>query len=489
MATPGTKVAVDNSELPFKFRGQGAKRLAAFSKQFIRVPKGKGAGKPLILRPWQRELLGSVFDAKPRPRLAAWTLPRGSGKSTLLCVPGLYELFLGEMGASVVVAATDERQAGLIFNTARRMVELNPELEKRCHIYKDKLVVPSRGSSFQCLPAEAKRLEGLDFSLGMVDELGVVDRATWEVLALAQGKREVSSLIGIGTPSVNPESVLAEMRAYGVANPDDPSTVYREFSAAGFEDHPVDCRHCWQLANPALGDFLFEDALAALLPPKMSEQSFRRARLCQFVTGSGESYLDGATWAACAEPNRRILPGAPVVIGFDGSRVNDSTALVMVSIEERPIIELVGLWEPHIQSADYRVPILAVEERLRELRSIYQVREIVSDPHGFARTIELLSEEGLPMVEHPNTRERMAAPIQAFREAVHQGEISHSGDPKLTAHVTNAVMIEHARGISVTKPNAKSRFKIDALICAIMAHGRARHHLTHKPRSNVLQVW
>lgn len=34
---------------------------------------------------------------------------------------------LAEEGASVVVAATDERQAGIVFGTARRMVEVHED--------------------------------------------------------------------------------------------------------------------------------------------------------------------------------------------------------------------------------------------------------------------------------------------------------------------------------------------------------------------------
>jgi hypothetical protein len=43
----------------------------------------------------------------------------------LVAALGLYDLMLGEEGASVVVAAVDERQAGIVFKTAARMVELS----------------------------------------------------------------------------------------------------------------------------------------------------------------------------------------------------------------------------------------------------------------------------------------------------------------------------------------------------------------------------
>ena len=177
-------------------------------------------------------------------------MPRGQGKSTFVAALGLYDLMLGDEGASVVAAATDERQAGIVFKTAARMVELNTDLTSRVQVFKDRLYVPERGASFVCLPAEAKRLEGLDYTTAILDEIGVVSRDTYEVLTLAQGKRETSTLIGIGTPGPDPHNnVLADLRQYAAEHPDDPSFVWREFSAAAFTDHPVDCVHCWELAT------------------------------------------------------------------------------------------------------------------------------------------------------------------------------------------------------------------------------------------------
>ena len=105
-------------------------------------------------------LVGSVLDAEPQPPIAGWCLPRGQGKSTLVAALGLYELMCGGEGATVVVVAVDERQAGIVFGIARRMVELNDELSTRVQVFKDRLVVPSRGASFQCLPSTPAGLEG-----------------------------------------------------------------------------------------------------------------------------------------------------------------------------------------------------------------------------------------------------------------------------------------------------------------------------------------
>jgi phage terminase large subunit-like protein len=253
-------------------------------------------------------------------------LPRGQGKTSLVAVLALYELFAGEDGAQVVVVATDERQAGLCFRAAVRMVELNPDLERRVQLFQDRMVIPKRGASFQVLPAVPKRLEGLDYTLAILDEAGRIDRDVFEVVTLATGKQRASVALAIGTlgPELD-QTVLGGLRTYVAEHPDDPLTVWREWSAAGFEHHPVDCAHCWELANPALDDFLARDGLQACLPPKMRESSFRRARLCQFVDQREETWLPLGAWAACADATRSIPDQAEVVLGFDGSFSRDCT--------------------------------------------------------------------------------------------------------------------------------------------------------------------
>ncbi len=54
---------LDLSRLP----AGGSERVVAFVEEFLRVPKGAGALKPVRLRPWQRDLIAGMYDA-PRPR-------------------------------------------------------------------------------------------------------------------------------------------------------------------------------------------------------------------------------------------------------------------------------------------------------------------------------------------------------------------------------------------------------------------------------------
>lgn len=432
------------------------------------------------LRPWQLELVGSVLDAEPRPRLAGWMMPRGQGKSTLVAALGLYDLMEGQEGASVVVAATDERQAGIVFGVASRMVELSEDLSSRIQVFKDRLVVPERGASFVCLPAEPKRLEGLDPTLAILDEIGVISRDVYEVVALAQGKREESTLLGIGTPGPDPfNNVLADMRTYAAEHPADPSFVWREFSAAEFPHHPVDCAHCWELANPALGDFLHRDAMTALLPPKTREATFRRARLCQFVTDTDGAFLPPGTW------DRRstgvgIPDGAEVVIALDGSFSDDTTALLVATVAAEPHFDTLAVWEP---TDGERVPVADVEQAVRDACRRWKVAEVIADPFRWTRTLQALESEGLPVVEFPHSPSRLTAATGDLFSAVVNGKLTHSGEPRLAAHVAAAVITEDARGMRLSKASRKSNArKIDLAACLVMAHSRATWRATRRTR-------
>jgi phage terminase large subunit-like protein len=399
-------------------------------------------------------------------------LPRGQGKTSLAGALALYDLFLGDEGASIIVVATDERQAGLCMRAATRMVELHPALAARVQTYSRQLVVPSRGATFATLPAVPKRLEGQDFTLAILDEFGRMGREVYEVILGASGKRPASTAVGIGTPPLDPaESVLTAIRDYAADNPDDSSVVWREHSAAGFLDHPVDCRHCWQLSNPALHDFLAEDGLVACLPPKMRESSFRRARLCQLVDEVAEPWLPPGAWDACAITE--IRNSGEVVLGFDGSFSGDCTALVAVTIADRPHVELVNLWEAPEGSRDWRVPVLEVEQAIRDACRRWRVRAIVADPYRWARSLELLDGEGLPVEEFPQSPQRMTPATTRFYEAVVNGALSHSGDARLARHLANAVLKEDPRGARLAKEHKHSKRRIDAAVAAVMALHRA----------------
>jgi phage terminase large subunit-like protein len=204
----------------------------------------------------------------------------------------------------------------------------------------------------------------------------------------------------------------------------------------------------------------------------MREAAFRRYRLNQWVALDGAWLPDGA-WAACADATRSIADHADVVLGFDGSFSGDCTALVAVTVEPRPHVHLVELWEAPEGARDWRVPVVAVEDAIRAAARRWRVQEVAADPYRWARSLELLDAEGIPVGEYPQGPARMGPATSRFYAAVVDRLLSHDGSSALARHVANAVLKQDSRGARLAKEHKDSRRRIDAAVAAVMAHDRA----------------
>jgi hypothetical protein len=192
----------------------------------------------------------------------------------------------------------------------------------------------------------------------------------------------------------------------------------------------------------------------------------------------GEPWLPEGTFDACPAP-APIPDGTKVVLAFDGSYNGDSSALVACTVDGVPHLDVVEVWEP----AGAPVSILDVEQTIRDACGRFEVVELCADPYRWARTLELLADEGLPVVVYPQSAQRMTPACTRFFEAVVNGQLTHSGDPRLVRHVANATFKEDARGARITKESKSSRKRIDAAVCAVMAFDRAAQYEPPKTRS------
>jgi phage terminase large subunit-like protein len=232
----------------------------------------------------------------------------------------------------------------------------------------------------------------------------------------------------------------------------------------------------WAAANPGFNDIVSsEDFHSSVL--RTPESEFRTKRLNQWVS-TAEAWLPAGAWDDCAGEAEPIPDGTEVILGFDGSFSNDSTALVVVTCradeEDAPHVDVVAAWEkPKDSGNEWRVPIFDVEEEIRKACRRWQVREIVCDPFRWARTYQILESEGLPIVEFPQSPARMVPATQRFFEAVMNKTVTHSGDPRLARHLSNCVIRTDSRGSRLSKDSKGSPRKIDLAVSAVMALERA----------------
>jgi len=138
---------------------------------------------------------------------------------------------------------------------------------------------------------------------------------------------------------------------------------------------------------------------------------------------------------------------------------------------------MIKAWEkdPNIHDDTWRVDILEVENTIRDfVRDNPRVKEIVCDPYRWQRSMEVLAEEGYPIVEYPSTNARRMVPACAkFFDAVVEGRLKHDGDPILARHLDNAVVKVDNLGPRIVKENRNSSRRIDAAVAAVIAVDRA----------------
>ena len=478
-------------------RGDGSD-FVEFAESHCRITKdsvGGMAGAPMLLRPWQvdvvSKLLARTENDRLRHRQGLIGVPRKNGKSALGASLALFELVYGPQGGEVYSIAAEKEQARIVFGTARRMVEMDSALTERLKLYRDAIEDRSTGSVYRVLSAESYSKEGLNPHFVVADEVHAQpNRDLWDTLALASGARVEPLMLGITTAGVRSDSSGRDSLCYGlyqygkrVATREVSDPV---FFMAWWEPLTAELDHreweTWRQANPGLGDLVAEADFASSVL-RTPEPEFRTKRCNQWVS-TGSTWLPFGTWASCADP-RPIPDYAEVILGFDGSFSNDSTALVAVQVGSVPHVDVVACWErPPDADNGWRVPIVDVEDAIRQACRRFSVREIVCDPFRWARTYQALEAEGLPVVEFPQSPQRMVPATARFYEAVLNLGLTQSGDPRLARHVDNCTLKVDARGARLAKDAKNSPRKIDLAVAAVMAFDRA-----NVPDEGVPNLW
>lgn len=442
------------------------------------------AGDPLTLRGWQKQLLYRLFARRPdgrrRHRVGLIGMPRKNGKSALgsgLALDGL--LFDGQ-GAEVYSAAAEKEQARIVFGETKRMILANPDLSDACNPMKDVIEVPASNSIYRVLSAEAYSKEGLNISRALVDELHAhPSDDLWNVLTLGSAAR-IDPLVlaittaGVMTDSSGYDSICYRLFRYGIdvaeGVVDDPSFFFAWWGAPVGADHKDP--DVWAAANPGYGDLIDPEDFASSVK-RTPENEFRTKRLNQWVAQKSAWFPHGA-WAECADESKVIPDGAQVALGFDGSYNGDSTALIVASVEEKPHVDVVAVWEKSSDDDDdWVVPIGDVMDEIRSACKKWKVREVVCDPSRWAMPLQTLAAERLPMVEFPQSPARMMPATSRFYDAVMNKAMTHSGNVDLARHVSNAILKTDSRGSRLSKETKGSPRKIDLAVAAVMAFDRA----------------
>jgi len=442
-------------------------RCIRFIETYCSAPKGYGAGKPLKLAEFQKEWLRTVLDGEISA--AAMLVPRGNGKSTLLAAVALWALFDDDADGAPqipVVAATLNQAKRAVFAQAVAMVNKEPLLGDRSVIFSGVGTerIEANGGELFPIAADSSGLQGLDPSLAVCDELGFIDAESWDSLLLAAGKRPRSLTVGIGTPGFDRDNALwaLEQRVIeGQALPGFHFTSFRAEPGCRIDDESQ-----WAVANPALAAGFMRIGALRTAAAMSLEAHFRIFRLGQWVDGV-ESWLGADArklWDALTDPFP-LTPKAPTWVGVDIGLKRDSSAVVACQIRPDGRRHVTArIWTP---TPDGRLDATDVMAHLRWLCDGFDVRSIAFDNRFFDVPAQMLLDEGLPMLEVPQSPERMTPIVGATHDELKRARVTHDNDPAFGAHVTAAVTRMNERGFTISKGRSKDH--IDACVAMCLA--------------------
>lgn len=466
-----------------------------FLRTYGRITKDSIAGRsgtPLNPRGWQEQLIRATFARDPvtgrrRHRTAMWGMGRKNGKTGLVAPIALEGLILEGEGAEVYSCAADRDQAKLVFQAARRTVEMDPELSGMLRLYRDVIEYPAKGSIYRALSSEAYTKEGLSPSLVLADELHALPkRDLYDVMALAMGARVdplmvIVTTAGVRSDMTGQDSIAYTLYQYGrrvaAGEIEDPSFFMAWWQPN--EDAALDDETGWAASNPGLGDILDRDELAdqsrKARSGGMSEAEFRIKRLNCWVNSDLAPLPSGLFEARAV---RHDVPrDARIVLFFDGSYNHDCTALLAATIEPKPYLFVIDCWERPADNPDWRVPIGEVDAKVRETCRDRKVVELACDPFRWAQLMEQWEAADLPVVKYETSSPARMVPAWAkFYDASLASGYTHDGDPRLVRHVGNAVLKVDHLGPRPKKEHRGSPRPIDLLICGVGGFDRATFH-------------
>ena len=475
--------------------------------------KGKWAGTPFWLLPWQEQLIRDIFgivkpDGNRQFRTAFVEICKKVGKSELAAAVALYLLYAdNEPSAEVYGAAADRQQASIVFDVAKQMVEMSPALMKRSKLMgaTKRIVNYSNAGYYQVLSAEVGGKHGFSVSGLVFDEIHTQpNRQLYDVLTKGSSDARQNPLHFIITTAGNDRhSIAYELHTKAVdilegrrVDPTFYPVVYGLKDDEDWEDEEN-----WYKVNPSLGYTVdierLRDAYREAKQNPADEVTFKWLR-CNMWVSSTVAWIPDAIYMRGNEPiDMDALAGRDCYAGLDLSSTGDITALVLIfppRNEEEKYVLLPYFWIPeetiprrvkansgsydiwekqdYIMSTEGNVIHYDfIEKFIIYLSEKYHILEIAVDRWNATQMIQNLEGEGFTIVPFGQGFSSMSAPTKEFYRLLMEGRIIHGGNPVLRWMAGNVVIdTDPAGNIKVTK--AKSKEKIDGIVAAIMALDR-----------------
>lgn len=505
---------------PFLYSAPHAHRHCAFIEQLPHV-EGKWETDTIVLHASHVFFVAQLFgfrnpDGHRRFTTAIYACARKNAKSTVASGILLSCLCLeDEPGAQVISAATTGSQARIVFNVAKRMVEMQQDLQEVFDLEAHANAI-SRfeiGGLFKPINAKASTQDGLNPSHISLDEIHA--HKTHDLLNVIRGAAGArnsplylyTTTEGYETPGPWPEirglmqsvllgTVEAEylLGLYYAVDDEDSDFDERAWRKANplMDVNPIILRECRKLAIEAKN-----------MPGTLSE--FRIKRLNR-PAASAKSWTNLTKWRRGAiKVDLEKMVGETCWGSFDLAATTDMVAWRLLWRIDEIYYTWGRFWVPadavaqrtERKSVNYQGWVDAGFVTMCEGASIdygqikrdvlhdierFGPRIIAYDPWNATQFVNELVDEGVPLAEAGKEPEGLMQFIQGARsyspamkecEAVYMsGRLHHGGDPVLTWNMANVVPSYDAN-LNVRPNKLRSPDKIDGAAALFMTFGAA----------------
>ena len=291
------------------FDQRKANQAINFIERYCHHHEGPLAPGLLKLETWQKAFVSTVFGitdetGKRQFREIVLVIGRKQGKTALMSALGCYHLFKdGGYGARVYTCAPKLEQARLCYEGIYQTIRKEPTMERMTKRRRTDIYIQANNASAQPLAFSAKKSDGLNVSMGILDEFGAFAGEAGlrqaEVIKSSQGAREEPLLFYPSTANFVNEGLYDEImkRSTAVLNGTSKETRLAPFL------YMVDDEAKWNDINelrkslPNLGvsvgvDYILEEI--AVAEGSLSKKSEFLTKYCNIKQNSSLAWLTTA---------------------------------------------------------------------------------------------------------------------------------------------------------------------------------------------------
>ncbi|MBN7275515.1 terminase large subunit [Ligilactobacillus pobuzihii] len=490
---------------PWKFDEAKGWRPIRFIEK--RCKPSKGDFRHLILQPWQHFIVGNMFGwvnkktGYRRFRESLIFLGRKNGKTTL--ESGLADYmagFDGENGPNCYVLANSQKQASILYEEARAMINSSPWLKERYVPNRSEIRYPAKNGKIEALSAEKNNKDGENLHFGVFDEIHEYqDYTLINVMKRSRGTRKQPLIVYITTAGSILDGPLVDYIEQGqdcLKNYADNVNERTFYYMASLDDaKEADDPRMWVKANPNLGLMAITDLINDYKTDRRSPRELADWITKQFNIFADTDELSFITPETLALNNKHVdladLDGAECIGGYDLSDTEDFTsACLEFPLDDGGVFVLEKSWIPQkryerdknperikewesrgeieIIPGDY-VDYSYVLDWFLDMNDKYDILKINYDPAKALRLNKELEQAGFDTEIVRQGFYTLGGPMQNIKELLLDGKVAFN-EQKIFKWYLNNIKLRQDRNDNWMPDKQSQSRKIDGFAAFLDAH-------------------